>query len=485
MCRELEALRQSVCDYARSFDAGALIPAQAAAVVQACSAMESSMSAVKALAAAVVEAGGSWKGQGYRSPEEQLADWTGTGTSSARRSLEAGRRMAQQPEVAHAALAGRLSPEQTALVADGAAANGSKARELIERAHQSSLGELRNQVAQIKADACDQEARRQRIHAARKLRRYRDADGVWHLFASGNVEDGIGIARLLEPIRQRLDRLRRDRGDARQTYEQLDYDALVQLSEIAAGRDGELTLADLVEIGLFGQLQTTAASFVRPEPEPPCDPHLPLVVDTGDQPARPVPADPASETPPGGPARPRSKSRRLAGRRTQLTIRVDLGVLMRGVPLEGELCDIPGYGPVPVSVIEDLVASGNTLIAGLLTNAEQIIGVRHFGRRPTRAQQTALDFIYPHCAVKGCSRSAGLEYDHRLEWQKTHFTVYDLIDRLCWYHHQQKTHHGWALVDGRGKRSFVPPTDPRPPTPRAAPTRVPARSLAPSNGGGP
>ena len=431
MCRELDALRQSVCDYAQAFDAGSLIPARAASVVQACAAIEASIGAVKVLAAAVVEAGGSWKGQGYRSAEEQLADWTGTGTSSAKKSLDAGRRMAQNPEVADAALGGRLSPEQASLVADGAAANHSKTRELIDRAHDTSVGELRNEVAQVKAESTDLEERRRRIHAARSLRRYRDADGVWHVFASGNVEDGIELARLLEPIRQRLHRTRLNRGEPRQTFEQLDYDALVLLTQIARGTDGELSLADLVELGLFSQIKSIA---------PPASP----------------PPDEADPKP--------APTRRLAGRSTQLNIRVDLAALLRGVPLEGELCDIPGYGPVPVSVIRELVASGNVVVAGLLTKGEQIIGVRHFGRRPTRAQQTALDFIYPECAALGCNRSTGLEYDHRVDWSKTHFTVYDLIDRLCWYHHQQKTRLGWALVAGQGKRPFVAPTDPRHPS---------------------
>ena len=42
-------------------------------------------------------------------------------------------------------------------------------------------------------------------------------------------------------------------------------------------------------------------------------------------------------------------------------------------------------------------------------------------------------------------------------------TVLDLLDRLCSHHHDLKTIDNWALVDGRGKRAFVPPDDPRHP----------------------
>jgi hypothetical protein len=39
----------------------------------------------------------------------------------------------------------------------------------------------------------------------------------------------------------------------------------------------------------------------------------------------------------------------------------------------------------------------------------------------------------------------------------------ELLDRLCHYHHRLKTTKRWALVEGSGKRDFVPPEDPRHP----------------------
>jgi hypothetical protein len=141
-------------------------------------------------------------------------------------------------------------------------------------------------------------------------------------------------------------------------------------------------------------------------------------------------------------------------------IRVDLDTLLRGVPLKGELCEIAGYGPVPVSVIEELIARENPFLVGVLTKAEQIIGVYHHRRRPTVHQKSALDFAHPTCAVAGCNARAGLQYDHREDWAKTKYTVYDLLDRLCTHHHNLKTRNNWNLVAGTGKRRFVPPDDP-------------------------
>jgi hypothetical protein len=144
-------------------------------------------------------------------------------------------------------------------------------------------------------------------------------------------------------------------------------------------------------------------------------------------------------------------------------IRVDLDTLLRGVPIEGELCELVGYGPVPVSVVEELLANDNAFVVGVLTRSQQIQGVFHHRRRPNAHQKSALDFLYPACAVRGCAARAGLQSDHRQDWVKTRFTVFDLLDRLCPHHHRLKTNRGWGLVEGTGKRDFVPPGDPRHP----------------------
>jgi hypothetical protein len=144
-------------------------------------------------------------------------------------------------------------------------------------------------------------------------------------------------------------------------------------------------------------------------------------------------------------------------------VRVDLDTLLRGFPIEGELCEVVGYGPVPVSVIQNLLGNDNTFLVGLLAKSKEIVGVRHFGRYPNSHQKSALDFLYPRCAVLGCSAHWGLQSNHRLEWRTTHFMVWDLLDRLCSFHHGLKTTKGWALVAGTGKRAFVPPDDLRHP----------------------
>ncbi len=461
--------------------------------MRVCAQIEASAASVKALAVARCAEGKSWQEQGYRSAADQLADQAGMSPSAAKRSLDTGRRLGDQPEVAQAALSGELSAEQAEAVSDGVAADPDKATELLGKAKQLSLRELNDEVARTKAAVTDQEERRKAVHARRSLRRWTDRDGAFQAHLYGHPEDGAGLWRILDPLRRRLNMIRRDPtapDQSREPLETLDYDALMALATIAAGQDGELGLNDLLDLGLFPQLDPTtitgrstpppdeadtepptAPSSAPPSGSPASAPDLFTVLDETETDA--ADTSPATaETDPGeadvgppGPngAAPVRRAKKLAGSPARIMIRVDLDTLLRGFPIEGELCEIAGYGPVPVSVIQDLATNENAFIVGLLTKSEQLLGVYHQRRRPNAYQRSALDFIYPGCAVAGCSARAGLQYDHRHDWAKTKYTVIDLLDRLCPHHHNLKSRKNWALIHGTGKRPFVPPDDPRHP----------------------
>ncbi|HEX4863836.1 MAG TPA: DUF222 domain-containing protein [Acidimicrobiales bacterium] len=409
------------------------MPSQADVVVRLCSQIESSVAAIKFLALAKSAEGTAWKEQGYRSRADKLAQETQMSPGSAKRLLETGQRMSKQPEVAQAALAGELSPDQAELISHGVAANPEKAKELLEKAKELSLPELNEEVARTKAAATDLEARRNAIHAKRRLKRYTDLEGVHHAHLEGNPDNDIRLSRVIDPIRRRLIMLRNCPDQPRESIEAIEHDALINLLAVAAGHEGELSLTDLLDLGLFPQLDSSLLA--------------------------------------GRTAAAPTRSKKLAGSPAKIIVRVDLDVLLRGVALEGELCEIKGYGPVPVSLIEDLIASGNAWLAAALTQAEEVKGISHARRRPNTAQKTALEFIYPECAVRACNVRGGLQADHREDWAKTHFTALDLLDSLCRHHHALKTHKGWALVEGRGKRDFVPPDDPRHPATRRHPAQ--------------
>jgi hypothetical protein len=144
--------------------------------------------------------------------------------------------------------------------------------------------------------------------------------------------------------------------------------------------------------------------------------------------------------------------------------RVDYAVMVRGYPLDGEVCEIAGVGPVSRQAVLDVMDCGDPILRAVVTKGKDVMGVAHLGRRPNAHQQTALDWMFPSCAAEGCgTRAAYLETDHRIEWSQSHVTVLDMLDRLCKFHHRLKTYEGWALVHGRGKRALVPPDDARHP----------------------
>ena len=155
--------------------------------------------------------------------------------------------------------------------------------------------------------------------------------------------------------------------------------------------------------------------------------------------------------------------KRSGSGRPKVIVRVDLRALLHGRPVEGEVCEVAGFGPVAVSAVRDLLDTGDPFLAAVVTRGERVVGVAHLGRRPNARQQTALEWLSPGCVVRGCAAVAFLETDHRVDWAKSHVTVLDLLDRLCTHHHHMKTRANWGLVPGRGKREFVPPDDPRHP----------------------
>jgi hypothetical protein len=165
----------------------------------------------------------------------------------------------------------------------------------------------------------------------------------------------------------------------------------------------------------------------------------------------------------------RSGSDAKRSRRARLLVRVDLTRLL-GMPAEDDdVCELAGYGPVGPSAIRDLLDTEDPFLAAVVTKGKDVVGIAHLGRRPNAHQQTALEWLYPTCAVEGCNSLAFLENDHREDWATTHTTVFELLDRLCTHHHVLKTTEGWGLVEGRGKRAFVPPNDPRHPRNAHAP----------------
>ena len=165
---------------------------------------------------------------------------------------------------------------------------------------------------------------------------------------------------------------------------------------------------------------------------------------------------------------------------TKVIVRIDWDALVRGWPIGGEVSEIAGVGPVPVSLVQTMIRSGDAFLAAVVTKGADVLNVAHLGRQPTAKQRTGIEWLSPTCTTEGCNTSAHLEIDHRHDWADTKLTLLGWLDRLCTFHHARKTRESWALVDGHGKRPMVPPEDPR--HPRNAGAEPPPRFVTSERG---
>jgi hypothetical protein len=139
-------------------------------------------------------------------------------------------------------------------------------------------------------------------------------------------------------------------------------------------------------------------------------------------------------------------------------VRVDLAALRRGELADGEICEIPGVGPVPLSVARELL--GEALLKIVITNGVDVQTVCHAGRGVSRFIDTALSERDPVCVVPGCDNAAFLERDH---WQESFAeggpTDLANLCRLCTVHHRLKHKFGFSLRGGPGKWEWIAPKD--------------------------
>ena len=108
---------------------------------------------------------------------------------------------------------------------------------------------------------------------------------------------------------------------------------------------------------------------------------------------------------------PAKRTARNAG-----VIRVDHAALVRGAVEGGEVCEIAGLGPIPVTIARELL--GDAVLELVITKGVDVVNVTHLGRRATAAQQAALRWLSPKCTREGCTRTQRLENDHRTRWTR-------------------------------------------------------------------
>jgi hypothetical protein len=120
-----------------------------------------------------------------------------------------------------------------------------------------------------------------------------------------------------------------------------------------------------------------------------------------------------------------------------LVVRVDKTAFDRGRTEPGEVCEIPGVGPIPVSVAQRL--SQDAIHKALITDGTDVLSISHLGRYIPARLRTAIEEAYPECAREGSHVDRHLEIDHIVPVTEGGPTEFANLHRLCHWHHDEKT----------------------------------------------
>ncbi len=350
----------------------------------------------KLLAARRVESSNSWRRGGQRTAAAHVAQVTGTGLGPAINTLKTARRLGSLPATDKAVRDGALSEEQAREIAGAAALVPEAEQELVDAAGKQPMNVLKLRCRRVRATADDQAQRYDRLRRTRYLRHWTDDQGAVRFDARLTPDDG---ARVVEAIRAEAARHGRklSLAGSREPADALAADALLTL--------------------------TAGPSY---GPTRPGDP-----VGTG---------------------------RRGPG--TMVHVRVDHAALVRGRVDPGEICEIPGIGPIPVTVARRLAS--DAILSVLVTDGVDVLAVGHAGRTIPAAVRRALAERDPVCVVPGCDATDALEIDHIVPFVDGGETALSNLARLCRWHHYLKTHHGHRLRRVGAEWEWWTPDEPVP-----------------------
>ena len=125
-------------------------------------------------------------------------------------------------------------------------------------------------------------------------------------------------------------------------------------------------------------------------------------------------------------------------------VRVDLAALTRGTTEPGEVCEIPGVGPVPVSVARATLSHG--LLELVITDGIDVQTVVSTTRHVPAALKIAIAERDQRCKVRGCDRTDHLERHHTTRVADGGLTTYEGLGNTCPDHHHLIHDKGYEIV---------------------------------------
>jgi hypothetical protein len=348
----------------------------------------------KTLVASRAAEAGQWREQGHRSPAEWVDQKTGSGLGSSISMLETSERLAGLPETTEALRRGELSGPQLKEIAATATENPAVERELLEVAQRRSLKGLKEECRRVRARGISETEAAARYEQIRKSRSLQ----MW--------TDTEGVGRL----------------EARLTP-----DALARVAEAIKTESNAI----FGEARRAGHRESTVAYDA--------DALVALLTGT---------ASSAGTASSGG-------GRSSAA--TMIHLRVDLAALRRGELGDGESCEIPGVGPVPLATAVNVV--GDAILKVMITDGVDVRTVCHVGRTVPAHIRSALEIRDDKCVVPGCDVAKGLEIDHyQIGFAQNGPTELWNLCRLCKWHHHLKSYCGYAITGEPGSWEWRAPT---------------------------
>jgi hypothetical protein len=395
------------------FDPALITTGDAARAFEIFTALEKMITAARILVTARATEAGEWEREGHRSPAHWVAEKTGSGFGEAISTFESSENLAGLPETREALRRGELSGAQVREITATASRNPQVEGELLAAAKSQSLKGLKDECRRVKARAMsekDARAKYEEIRKNRALHLWTDQDGVGRMDARLAPDD---FARVCLSIRSGakgiFDEARK--SGRRESSAAYDADALVAL--------------------------VTGTSFA-----------------TGGS-----AKDPTTATTDG---------RRSNGGRpsTTMHLRVDLAALRRGELEGGEVCELPGVGPVPLATARNVL--GESFLKVIIEDGVDVTSVCHVGRAVPAHIRSALENRDEKCVVPGCDVAKGLEIDHyRIAFENDGPTELWNLCRLCHWHHHLKTHCGYAITGKPGSWDWRAPESDRSPVLRS------------------
>jgi len=143
-------------------------------------------------------------------------------------------------------------------------------------------------------------------------------------------------------------------------------------------------------------------------------------------------------------------------------LRLDLAALERGHVEKGEICEVPGIGPVSLKAAKDLLADSRQVIVAVENDDIRIVkGVGH--TIPDKLRRAVYERDDYRCVVPGCNTYHDrIDIDHTTGVKQGGPTTIYNLGLLCHHHHRLKTFHGYRLTHYRHRWIWLGPNDPPP-----------------------